>query len=70
MNKWNNKFRYQVASCWLFILNSCNSGDGTDQRVQSSMFMMVKVCISQLGWKSGKSVFLNFSMWINISVCL
>ena len=20
MNKWNNKFRYQVASCWLFIL--------------------------------------------------
>jgi hypothetical protein len=21
MNKWNNKFRYQVASCWLFILN-------------------------------------------------
>jgi len=19
MNKWNNKFRYQVASCWLFI---------------------------------------------------
>ena len=21
MNKWNNKFRYQVASCWLFILS-------------------------------------------------
>ena len=20
MNKWNNKFRYRVASCWLFIL--------------------------------------------------
>jgi hypothetical protein len=20
-NKWNNKFRYQVASCWLFILS-------------------------------------------------
>jgi len=19
MNKWNNKFRYRVASCWLFI---------------------------------------------------
>jgi len=24
MNKWNNKFRYQVASCWLFILR-CTS---------------------------------------------
>jgi len=22
MNKWNNKFRYQVASCWLFILST------------------------------------------------
>jgi len=21
MNKWNNKFRYQVASCWLLILS-------------------------------------------------
>ena len=21
MNKWNNKFRYQVASCWLFLLS-------------------------------------------------
>jgi len=21
MNKWNNKFRYEVASCWLFILS-------------------------------------------------
>ena len=21
MNKWNNKFCYQVASCWLFILS-------------------------------------------------
>jgi len=21
MNKWNNKFRYQVASFWLFILS-------------------------------------------------
>jgi len=21
MNKWNSKFRYQVASCWLFILS-------------------------------------------------
>jgi len=21
MNKWNYKFRYQVASCWLFILS-------------------------------------------------
>ena len=21
MDKWNNKFRYQVASCWLFILS-------------------------------------------------
>jgi len=21
MNKWNNKFHYQVASCWLFILS-------------------------------------------------
>jgi len=21
MNKWNNKFRYQVASCWLFVLS-------------------------------------------------
>jgi len=21
MNKWNNKFRYRVASCWLFILS-------------------------------------------------
>ena len=20
--RWNNKFRYQVASCWLFLLNS------------------------------------------------
>jgi len=23
MKKWNDKFRYQVASCWLFILR-CN----------------------------------------------
>jgi len=22
MYKWNNKFRYQVASCWLFILST------------------------------------------------
>jgi len=21
MSKWNNGFRYQVASCWLFILS-------------------------------------------------
>ena len=28
MNKWNNKFRYQVASCWLFIL-SCTKMHGS-----------------------------------------
>jgi len=25
MNKWNNKFRYQVASCWLFT-HLCSEG--------------------------------------------
>jgi len=28
MNKWNNKFRYKVASCWLFILCISYTGDG------------------------------------------
>jgi len=30
--------------------SSCNSGDGTDQRVKSLMFMMMKTCI-YLAWK-------------------
>ena len=28
MNKWNSKFHYQVASCWLFIL-SCTAMHGS-----------------------------------------
>jgi len=39
MNKWNNKFRYQVASCWLFILSYST--------MHGSMNIQFMLCLSE-----------------------
>jgi len=57
MNKWNNKFRYQVASCWLFILSVYRvlvgkpEGKRTLGRPRRSWKDTIKMDLQEVGWE-------------------
>jgi len=44
MNKWNDKFRYQVASCWLFILSNTTMHRSMNIKFKKITHVHLKFC--------------------------
>ena len=47
MKKWNNKFRYQVASCWLFILSYTTMHGSMNIKISRSMLEIIQYQITK-----------------------
>jgi len=63
MNKWNNKFRYQVASCWLFILSYITMHGSMN--IKKKILQMFSSIVKYVSQKKQ-----SFSLKVNVIVSL